>query len=255
MNSKPVSVFAVTLNEEQYLARMLASVQEFAEIIVVDSGSTDRTVEIAKQFGAKVYHKEWMGFARQKAYALSLCQNEWALNLDGDEVLPPEMPKHIQKLVDEERADAYRLYFEDIFWGEPMASGSAKRSIVRLYRKSDVSFPLNRLVHENVKLSADCKQGRVPGSVIHFGYPSVDVLMAKQNKYSSLKALEKFQAGKKPSLLKLVAVFPLMFIKAYFIKQMFLSGRRGLVKAVIEAMYGFLKEAKLHEHYFTDRLK
>ncbi|MEP4892410.1 MAG: glycosyltransferase family 2 protein [Aliiglaciecola sp.] len=253
MSHTPISVFIITLNEEKYLKQVLENLSHFDEIILVDSGSTDKTVELAKQYGATVYHQDWLGFAKQKSYAMSLCKNDWVLNVDGDEILSSDYVAAIQLAVDKQKADAYRLYFEDIFWQLPMSVNSKKRSIVRLYNKNKVQFPTDRLVHENVKVSKTAVQQSMPGLVTHYGYQSTEVLMEKQNKYSSLKAQEKFNKGKKPSWLKLFMVFPVMFVKAYFIERMFLSGRRGLVHAYISAMYGFLKEAKLHELHFVEK--
>ena len=255
MNHIPISVFVITLNEEQHLEEMLRSVKGFDEIVLVDSGSTDETLSIAKHYGAKITHQSWLGFANQKAFAMSLCKNQWVLNLDGDEVLPPELADSIQAAVNQQKADAFRLCFEDMFWGQPMSPRSAKRSIVRLYNKDKITFPKDRLVHENVKLQKGAKERSVAGHVTHYGYNSCALLITKQNLYSSLKAQEKFNKGKKPSVLKLLIIFPLIFIKSYFLRKMFFSGRRGLVYATIEAVYGFLKEAKLHELYYREKFK
>lgn len=256
MPSTPISVFVISLNEEQHIEKMLQSVQCFDEIVLVDSGSTDKTLDIAKRYGVKIHHQDWLGFAKQKSYAMSLCTNQWVFNLDADESITAEHARRIQQYVDEKRADAFRIYFEDIFWGNPMSPSSAKRSIVRIYDKDKITFPSDRLVHENVKLVDGAKSAAIPGLVVHYGYHSSDILMTKQNKYSSLKAQEKFNKSKRPSWLKLLTIFPLMFIKAYFLRKMFLSGRRGLVHATIDAMYGFLKEAKLHElHYRAQKQK
>ena len=253
MTNVPISVFVITLNEQEHIEEMLQSVQCFDEIVLVDSGSTDNTLKIAKRYGAKIHHQPWLGFAKQKAYAMSLCQNQWVLNLDGDEVLSESLATEIQRCVDAQKADAFRLYFEDLFWEGRMSPSSAKRSIVRLYDKDKVAFPTDRLVHENVNLNKGAIEGKVRGLVKHYGYHSTAVLMSKQNIYSSLKAQEKFNKGKKPSWLKLLLIFPLMFFKAYFLRKMFLSGRRGLVHASIDAMYGFLTEAKLHELHYQKR--
>ncbi|XOV78842.1 MAG: glycosyltransferase family 2 protein [Aestuariibacter sp.] len=255
MPNTPISVFVITLNEEQHIEEMLKSAQCFDEIVLVDSGSTDKTLDIAAKYGAKIHHQEWLGFARQKAYAMSLCHNQWVFNLDADESLTEEHAARIQQSVNEQKADAFRIYFEDIFWGRQMSPSSAKRSIVRLYNKDKITFPTDRLVHENVRLDDNAKEATIPGRVIHYGYHSADILMTKQNKYSTLKAQEKYNKGKRPSWLKLLFVFPLMFFKAYFLRKMFLSGRRGLVHAMIEAMYGFLKEAKLHELYYREKYR
>jgi hypothetical protein len=104
-----------------------------------------------------------------------------------------------------------------------------------------------------VKLVGGATEKRLSGRVVHYGYATTHQLMNKQNTYSTLKAQEKFNKGKKPSLLKLTLIFPLYFIKTYFLKKMFLSGRRGLVHALIESMYAFLKEAKLHEQTWLEK--
>lgn len=245
----PLSVYLVTLNEAEMLDEVLSSLDFASEIIVVDSGSSDNTIEIAKSHGAKVFQQDWLGFAKQKAFAMSKCSQPWLLNLDGDEVLTRTSVKSIKTIVespDSEHA-AYRLHFEDIFWGERMSSKAAKRHIVRLFKKGVAHYPEDRLVHENVRLRQNTTIGDIDGLVMHYGYNSTEVLMEKQNKYSSLKAQQKFNHNKKPSFLKLMLVFPLTFFKAYFIKRYFLSGRRGLIHAYIDSMYGFLKEAKLFE--------
>lgn len=260
MSHTPISVFIITLNEELHIETVLQSVQCFDEIVLVDSGSSDKTLEIAERYGAKIHHQDWLGFARQKDYAMRLCRNEWVFNLDADESITAEHAAEIQKRVDERNvnksnADAFRIYFEDVFWGASMSPSSAKRSIVRIYNKDKITFPTDRLVHENVRLVEGAKSASIPGRVIHYGYHSSEILMTKQNKYSSLKAQEKYNKGKRPSLLKLILIFPIMFIKAYFLRKMFLSGRRGLVHATIDAMYGFLKEAKLHELHYRAQIR
>jgi glycosyltransferase involved in cell wall biosynthesis len=244
----PISAFLVTCNEATYIAEVLDALQDFAEIILVDSGSTDGTQEIAKTKGARVVHQDWLGFAKQKNFAMSLCQYDWVVNVDGDEILSPDVIRHIRKLYEQGDDIAMRLYFEDIFWGEPMSPHSGKRSIVRVFRRTQAQYPLDRKVHENLIISKGVSTVKVQGLVTHFGYGTTELLMQKKNKYSSLKALEKFEKCKKPSLIKLCCIFPLTFIKSYFLQRMFLSGKRGLVHAHIEAMYAFLKEAKLFEY-------
>jgi glycosyltransferase involved in cell wall biosynthesis len=251
VQNTPISAFLVTRNEASHIGAVLDALQDFDEIVLVDSGSTDETVAIAKAKGAKVFVQPWLGFARQKNHAMSLCRNLWVLNVDGDEILPLELAREIQRQVNQAKAAALRLYFEDVFWGEPMSPHSGKRSIVRVFRKDLASYPLKRRVHENLVLAKGEREAPVKGLVTHFGYETTELLMNKQNQYSSLKALEKYEKGCKPSLLKLCCIFPLTFIKSYLLQRMFLSGKRGLVHAHIDAMYAFLKEAKLFEHWAT----
>jgi len=241
------SVFLVTLNEGRHLAEVLDALQDFAEIVLVDSGSIDDTVAIADSKGAKVILLHWLVFARQKIFAMAQCSHDWLLNVDGDEVLSAAVVQHIRATVAANQNQALKLYFEDLFWGAPMSALSGKRSIVRLFRKGQAEYPLNRKVHENLVLAADVQVLKSNGLVKHYGYGTTELLMQKKNKYSTLKALEKFEKGKKPSLVKLVLIFPVTFIKSYFFQRMCFSGKRGLVQAHIEAMYAFLKEAKLFE--------
>ena len=91
MDKIPISVFIIAQDEEQHIARVLDSCQQFSEIILVDSGSSDNTKSIAESKGAKVLHHDWAGYAKQKQYAMSLCKNDWVLNLDADEELTPDL--------------------------------------------------------------------------------------------------------------------------------------------------------------------
>lgn len=247
MSHTPISVFLITLNEAATLDDVLCAVSQFDEIIVVDSGSTDDTVDIARRHGATVIHQPWLGFARQKAFALQACRNNWCFNLDGDEVVPASVAAEIQHLVDTGQCDAIRVYFDDLFIGQSLHRAAHKRSIVRIFKRDMTHYPLDRLVHENV--ITDGKVAHASGLVRHYGYDDVATYMGKQNNYSSLGAQEKFQRGKHYSLLKLFTVFPLMFFKEYILRKQFLSGPSGLIHATIDAMYAFLKEAKLYEQH------
>ena len=248
-----ISVYFITFNEAKTIGAAINAVKELDEIIIVDSGSTDGTQEIAKSLGAKVIHQDWLGFAKQKALALSKCSNNWCFNLDGDEVISEKALLEIRNLVEQQTADAIRVTFEDVFMGRDMHPKSAKRSIVRVFNKSCVHYPKDRLVHENVIVEG--KEVRSNTNITHYGYESVEKLMEKQNRYSSLGAEQKYAKRKKASLFKLICVFPLILFKTYTLRKLYLSGTRGLIQAYIEAMYAFLKEAKLYELNFISEQK
>lgn len=248
-----VSVFLVTLNEAGTIADAIKSVSQLDEVIVVDSGSTDGTVEIAQRLGATVVHKDWLGFSKQKDYALSLCRNQWCFNLDGDEVVSPQVLQEIRQLVETQTADVIRVPFEDIFMGQPMHPKAAKRSIVRVFNKEKAFYPKDRLVHENLIVQGTEIRTRL--CIEHFGYETVEKLVEKQNKYSSLGALQKQQRNKKASKVKLAFVFPLVWFKSFILRRHFLSGTRGFIHSNIDAMYAFLKEAKLYEHNYIAKQK
>ena len=244
MNSK-ISVFIVTLNEAQHIARAVESVASLDEVIVVDSGSTDGTIDIATQAGARVIHQDWLGFAAQKSFAMSQCRNEWCINLDGDEALPPEMLEEIQQLIDQDQCDLIRFPIEDIFMGDKMHPSSRKRSIVRAFKKSMVRYPMDKQVHENIE--SDGREMKTKHRMLHWGYDDLATFMEKNSKYARLSAEDKFKRGKRASVFKLITVFPATFLKVYLLRKLCLSGTRGLVQAYVEAMYAFLKEANLYQ--------
>jgi len=245
MSKLPISVFIITLNEEKNIARALKSVQFADEVIVVDSGSTDGTLDIIKSFGIKPIHNDWPGYAKQKQFAMELCSNEWVLNLDADEEVSSELLSCFNEVMADSRYSSLRCLRNDIFIGEKLSSWSRIPRHTRFYKKSKAYFDLTRLVHERATTKGESLF--VKESLLHYGYSSISILTDKKNQYSSLKAKEKFQKGKRFSYLKLMLIFPLVFIQELIFKRRILSGTRGLILSVIQAYYAFTKEAKLFE--------
>ena len=246
--SIPCSVYIVTLNCGAWLEDTLNSVADFAEVIILDSGSTDNTYQIAKSFpNTRISHQDWLGYAAQKSLALAQCQSDWVLNLDGDEVLSDELKQEILKTIQANQIDALITPINDVFLGVPNSKHTKKHAKVRFFRKSKGHYDLENKVHENVII--DGESVRAEGDIYHYGESSIFVKVEKNNQYSNLKAAEKFQKGKKPNLLKLTLVMPVTFLKSYFIRRSCLNGWRGFVNSMINAFYAFLKEAKLFEQY------
>lgn len=241
----PISVFIVTLNEAKYIANTLKSVEECAEVIIVDSGSTDGTVEIASQLGAKVIHHPWEGYAKQKQIAMEHCTFDWVLNLDGDEELTPSALQMFCRVMSEDKYKAVRLKRIDRFINKFPSNWVKKPNNVRFYKKSDACFNKNKLVHESATVEG--YEFYSKEHFLHYGYNDIDTLTAKNNTYSTLRAKEKVLQKKSFSTLKLVFIFPLTFIKEYIFCRFFLFGTRGFIKSVMTAYYAFLKEAKLFE--------
>lgn len=242
--SIPASVFIITFNEEKNIQRLLESVQDFNEIIVVDSGSTDNTINLAKALGAKVSHQEWLGFSKQKQYAMSLCKNDWVLNLDADEEIPETLKNEIKDAIESNHANAIRFKRNDLFLNKTYPQVCKLPSNVRLYRKSQASFNENCLVHESADVTGPEITLNTP--FIHYGYNEIHTLLQKQNEYSTLKAKEKFLKGKRFSYIKLGLVFPIEFIKKFVFQRYISFGWRGLILSLMNANYAFLKEAKLY---------
>lgn len=248
MNKIPCSVYIVTLNCGQWLQDTLTSVQDFAEVIILDSGSTDNTYEIAQSFAnVKIMHQDWLGYAQQKNHALQYCQYDWVLNLDGDETLSAGLKQEIIQTIEDNQLDGLIIPINDVFLGVANSQYTKKHAKTRFFRKEKGQYDLTNFAHENIIVQGNLAKAQ--HDIYHYGEQSIFIKVAKNNQYSNLKALEKFEKGKKPSLLKLVLVMPLTFFKSYIIRRSCLNGWRGFVNSMINAFYAFLKEAKLFEHY------
>lgn len=246
MSKIPVSVFIVAQDEERHIGRVLDSCQEFDEIIVVDSGSTDKTKSIAQSKGAKVVHHDWPGYAKQKQYAKDLCQHEWVLNLDADEELTPQFIDEVKQFISAEHDYvALKCRRNDLFIGKFFSKLTRLPTNTRLFKKNCVKYFIDNLVHEGPEIHGKIKHTSVAFN--HYGYADIAQLTDKYNKYSSLKAKEKFLKGRKVSALKLILIYPLEFIRNYLVYRYCFSGLRGFIFSHIAAYYALSKEAKLYE--------
>ena len=239
----PVSVFLITLNEAAHIERVLESVAWADEVIVVDSGSTDGTTDICERMGVQWHHQEWLGYSAQKAAALAKCRHSWCLNIDGDEIVPPELAAELQSWVGSNEISALEIPINDSILGKTLHARSRKRRIVRFFRAADAEYPTDRTVHENLRIRG--KVLRAKHCLYHLGYDDPILYFSKQVKYAQLRAEDKFRAGKRGSLLKLWLIAPYSFFKTFVMSRLLLSGRAGLVISVAEAAYAFCKEAHL----------
>jgi glycosyltransferase involved in cell wall biosynthesis len=256
MPRSTLSVAIITLNEEGNLARTLASVRFADEVVVVDSGSTDRTVEIAKSFGAKVFSEEWKGFALQKNSAIDQCGGTWMLSLDADEELTSELQAEIRNMLEGDAqimppVDGYRLRLRHVFLGRWMRYGGYYPDMkLRLFRRvtsSGAAHFTDRPVHESVQVA-----GRVETmkkDFLHHGYPNLEVYLEHMNRYSTLGARIVAAKGKSSRLLPAfcwnVALIPLLtFVWNYFFRLGFLDGREGLLLHLYHSAYISWKYAK-----------
>lgn len=238
------SVYIICQNEEKHIKRVLESVKDFNEIIIVDSGSIDKTLEIASLYDTKIYHKDWLGFAKQKEYARTLCSNVWVLNLDADEELTDELKSEIKQSILENKINGLDIKISSKNLGEFNHPSSKFNRRIRFFKKDSGFYP-DKLVHESIEVKG--KINKAKGFIYDYGTINLETHLTKINSYSSLRAKEKFNKNKKPKLLKLVFVFPLAFVKSFFIKRGFLNGTRGFISAMNNSFYAFLKEAKLYE--------
>jgi glycosyltransferase involved in cell wall biosynthesis len=245
-----ISVFLVVKNEAHNIDRVLKSVEEFDDIVVVDSDSTDNTMELAAHYTDRLYNHQWQGMAVQKEYAKSLCKHDWVLNLDADEELTVELKLQILDLASDQNVAGANIPIQEFFLGFPVHSSAKKNSHIRFFRQSLGSFGTERF-HETASVNG--KVVALSGVINHYGEVTLEVKVRKANLYSSGKAIDKYEKGKRSSGLKLLLVFPVMFMKSYFIRRNFLNGWRGFIGSVINAFYAFLKEAKLYEQSLINK--
>ncbi|MSR22157.1 MAG: glycosyltransferase family 2 protein [Gemmatimonadetes bacterium] len=244
-----ITAYLITRNAERHLDEVLRSVEGVDDILVVDSGSTDATLEIARRHGARVIHQEWLGYARQKAFALRSCQGEWALNLDADEVLPPGALDAIRTRISRGDVNGIYLLHDDTFMGRPMPG--KRLPFLRVYRHAKARFDESMEVHERVHVEGPLD--RLPIPVRHYGYDSIQDYVDKLNRYSLLKAGQRAREGRPFSRSRLLLTLPLTFLKFYLLRRMCLAGWRGFIKAVVDSYYFFLTEAKLYEQAYREQ--
>lgn len=244
-----LSVYIVTLNEEQRLGKTLAAAKKIAdEIIVVDSGSKDKTCEIAESYRAKVIFHKWKNISSQKRYAQNQCQYDYVLSLDADEVLSDELIDEINRIKQNPEYRAYRLKIADMYPGDKKPSVFAKSyELVRLYHKEYATMP-DDLTHDRVIVKQGVQIGRLKGKIYHYSYLSLKKTWDKYNDYTDELLKTAIATGKGYSTLRLSVEFPYQFMRYYFFKRLFLQGKFGFINAVTLAYFRFLKIAKWHEY-------
>ncbi|HOV99201.1 MAG TPA: glycosyltransferase family 2 protein [Bacteroidota bacterium] len=244
----PISVIVITKNEERNIDDCLKSVTWANEIIVVDSDSSDSTVEKARQYTTQVLNHEWKGFGEAKNFALSQCKNEWALWIDADERVTPELQREIMTSLDsiDSSVVAFRMPRLANFLGRWIYHcGWYPGYVVRLFKKSVAQFSDDN-VHEQLVLSHGTI-GSLRSPLLHYTDPDLNHYFEKFNRYTSLAAADLANKGAKFHHCSLV-VHPLWtFIRMYILKLGFLDGREGFILSVLSAHYVFVKYAKFWE--------
>jgi glycosyltransferase involved in cell wall biosynthesis len=241
-----ISVVIITKNEERNIRECLESVKWADEIVVVDNDSTDHTLSICKEYGARIFQEEWKGYSGQKNSAIAKAINEWVLNLDADERVSPELRREMQKgLEGNQTADGYRIPRKNFFLGRWIRHcGWYPDLNLRFFRKSRGRFG-ERAVHERVEL-----QGKVltlTHPIIHETYRSLSDFLQRMDRYSTLAAQEMHQQGRKFRLIDVIFRPPFTFLQMYFLRAGFLEGYLGFVLSVLYSYYTFAKYIKLKE--------
>ena len=218
-----LSVGIITFNEENRIGKTLDSVKEIAnEIIIVDSESTDKTVEIALSKGAKVLVEKWKGYGPQKNSVLEKCKGDWILLIDADEVISPQLKEKIKIIINSENpsSDVYKI---------------------RLRKNGKVKIS-SREVHEQYQ--TDSKIKKIKEMIIHYTYDSIEEFLEKLNRYTSQSAKEYIKKGKNPSFLKIYSKMMFRFLKMYILQLGFMDGYEGYLLAKYSSIYTVTKYTK-----------
>lgn len=241
----PLTVAIIALNAAAQIGPCLASAAFADELLVVDSGSTDGTAEVARRHGARVETREWLGFGRQKQHAVSIARNDWVLSLDADERITPRLERSIRQALATRRYHAWRVARRNRFLGRWLAHGEGYPDwTVRLFHRAHASWS-NDEVHEAVLTTAQV--GRLDGDLLHDSAEDISTYMAKQNRYSSLHAQALYDQGVRAGYWRLAASPLMRFVKFYLLRLGFLDGGPGFAHIVIGCNNTFHKYLKLIE--------
>lgn len=254
MNQPPrssISAFIVCMNEERQIRRCLESVQWCDEIVIVDSGSTDSTLNICREFTDRIFHEPWHGYVGQKRFALEQCTKDWVLNVDADEVVSPGLQEEILGRLTEdaaatgERTNGYNInrvvFFLDRWWRK---GGWYPEFRLRLCRRSVTTWGG---IDPHEKASVTGKMARCKGELFHYSFTDLADYVRRMNTLSSNAASTMIKSGAQPSIINMIGRPLARFFKFYITKQGFREGLAGFIVALIEAYSVLLKYSKVWE--------
>jgi glycosyltransferase involved in cell wall biosynthesis len=246
-----ISATIITLNEEQNIREACESLKWADEIVVVDSGSTDKTLEIAETYGARIISREWKGFSAQKQFAAEQALNHWIFSLDADERVSEELSASIATLRNKsvsELAGGYRIARRSYYQERWIKGGGWYPDWqLRLYQKS-VGHWEPRLIHESVKMESTARVEKLSGDILH--YSGKDAAYHHRmigERYAPLAAQQMLEEGRRTTPLKIATAAPSAFIGSYVLKGGFRDGLAGLSIASFAAHHAFLKHIMLWE--------
>ncbi len=229
-----LSIVILTYNSEKYLEEVLHSANFADEVLLLDSGSTDRTLAIAQKAGCRIERQRWLGFGQQKQRAVDLAKNNWIFVLDSDEVIPLDLRDEILNTLESPKFSAYSVPRLNYFFGKPIRYGGLyPDATLRLFDRRKGHFSKDA-VHE--KVLVDGKTGMLKHPMIHYAYVSIEEFIQKQNRYSTL--------GAKSNRIKALFNSYWTFFRMYILKQGFRDGWHGYLIARLYAQYTFWKYAK-----------
>ncbi|HHE38230.1 MAG TPA: glycosyltransferase family 2 protein [Candidatus Cloacimonetes bacterium] len=238
-----LSVVLITKNEESNIERCLKSARFADEIIILDSRSIDRTVNICQNFQCRVYQTEWFGFGLTKKKAVSFAKNNWILSLDADEQITSELREEIDKILQNPEFKAYSIKRISYYLGKKIKYCGWNRDFpVRLFDKNYANFN-DKIVHESVVVQGD--KGRINQPILHYTYPTIESHLKKMEHYSTLGSQTLLEKNRRSTPLSAFMRGFLKFLKMYFLQLGFLDGIHGFVLCLNSSWGIYLKYLKL----------
>lgn len=235
-----LSIIILTKNNEKTIKKALSSAIFADEVIVIDSGSTDDTLDIISSFNVKLVEQEWLGYAKQKQLGVDFSKNSWVFVLDSDEEITDKLQEEIKLTLQNPEKDGYFINRKNIYFGKMLNYGLYPDRHIRLFNKNRGKF-IDRSVHESVKVEG--KVGYLKAHMIHYAYETISECIEKFNEYSTL--------GAKKSLTKRVISPPWIFFKMYILKLGFLDGWHGYITAKLYQNYTLWKYSKDNQEFKT----
>ncbi len=241
-----ISAVLIVKNEEQNIKRCLNSLLWVDEIIILDTGSTDNTIQICQQFNCKIYYSKFLGFGETKKKAVSYATNNWILSIDADEEVSKELQKKIQTILsNDSKYYGYKIKRKTFYLGKIINHcGWSNDYPLRLFNKKKGNFNQD-IVHEKIIINGPVSQ--IEEALYHYSYPTLSNHIKKIELYSTLGAQKLIEKNKSPNILDLIFRPIIKFIKMYIIKLGFLDGKEGLILSIMSSFSVFLKYAKFFE--------
>lgn len=245
-----ISIVVITYNEENNLARCLHSVKSIAdEIIVVDSNSTDRTCQIAEEYGAKVFTESFKGYVAQKNFADTQATHDWILSLDADEALNPELEMSIRKVKEKQEFEAYEITRLTNYCGHWIKHcGWYPDKKVRFFNRKKGKWTGDQ-IHESWQLHNSIgKYGNLSGNLYHYSYNTFSDHLKQIEKFTEIMAQRDVENGKSSSFWKAIFAAKWKFLQSYFIQLGFLDGLAGFQVCSLSAFATFMKYSKIAQY-------
>jgi glycosyltransferase involved in cell wall biosynthesis len=247
-----LSAVIITRNEAHQIRRTIEALGSCDEIVIVDSGSTDNTVEICEALGCKVFYQPFAGYGAQKNFGVAQTSGQWILSIDADEVVSPELDSELKQWKKHipENINAWYLPRTMVFMGRAFRySKEAAQPNLRLFKKGTARFS-DAQVHET--LLVEGIKGYFKGILLHYSYRDLHHYFEKFNQYTSYAAAEMAAKGKKVSWLTILCRQPFEFVKMYIFQRNFMEGWPGLVWSLISSFYPVVKYLKLKTRAYFD---